>query len=229
MSATTPASQPLGAPGPGVVFLAVLGPMSTVPALRRLLLEVHGGSPALLQLFVAVGMLGAVLGAPWLARRADLRGDHLQLAAKLALVDALVAALTPSPLPTALVFLLRPLHGAASMGILALLFARFRGSRRELVSQAGAAAIVALAFGPALGGALTKLGTAAPFRFAGALSLLLASVLAFRSKTGSAGAVAKPRDSKPEPALPLARSRRFRCCWSPRNASPLAAWWRRWP
>ncbi len=204
MSGTTAFKQQ-GAPGPAVVFLAVLGPMSTVPALRRLLLEVHGGSPALLHWFVAVGMLGAVLGAPVLARRADVHGDHLQLAAKLALLDAVVAALTPGSLPTALLFALRPLHGAASMGILALLFARFRGSRRELVSQAGGAAIVALAVGPALGGALTRLGPAAPFQFASLLSLVLALVLAFRSRAGAALPLAKARDSKPEPALKLAR------------------------
>jgi MFS transporter, DHA1 family, tetracycline resistance protein len=198
-------SDERGAPGAAAVFLAVLGPMSTVPALRRLLLDVHGGSPALLQCFVAIGMLGAVLGAPVLARRADARGDHLQLATKLALLDAAVAALTPSSLPTALLFLLRPIHGAASMGILALLFARFRGSRGELVSQAGSAAIVALALGPALGGMLTKLGPAAPFRFAAALSLLLAVLLALRSKSAAPAPVARGPAAKTEVSFALAR------------------------
>jgi MFS family permease len=180
--------------------------MCTVPALRRLLLDVHGGSPALLQTFVAVGMLGAVLGAPWLARRADARGNHLELAAKLALVDAVVAMLTPSPLPTALVFALRPVHGAASMGILALLFARFRGSRRELVSQAGGAAIVALAFGPAVGGALTRLGPAAPFRFAALLSLTLAAVLSANRKSSPRAPVDAPLAGSDEAGLSLART-----------------------
>lgn len=201
---TETVSERAASPGPITVFLAVFGPMSTVPALRRLLLDVHGGSPALLQAFVAVGMLGAVLGAPLLARRADARGNHLQLAAKLAVLDAVVAMLTPSALPTTLVFALRPLHGAASMGILALLFARFRGSRRELVSQAGGAAIVALAFGPAVGGALTRLGPAAPFRFAALLSLALAVVLSSYRK--SSPSAPEPRAASGETGLSLART-----------------------
>ncbi|HVY31995.1 MAG TPA: MFS transporter [Polyangiaceae bacterium] len=187
------------------MFLAVCGPMSTVPALRRLLIDVHGGGPALLQWFVVVGMLGAVLGAPVLARFADARDNHLQLASRLALLDALLALLTSGPVSTTIVFLLRPIHGAASMGILALILARFRGSRRELVSQAGGAAIAALAFGPALGGALTQHGAATPFRFAALLSVLLAGLLALHKGASVTAAPVMPARPKPQLAV-LART-----------------------
>ena len=204
------ASQPAFAAGGFLVFFAVLGPMSTVPALRRLIIDGHHGSPALLHAFVAAGMVGSVLAAPFLGARADARGNHLSLAAKLAFLDAFVALATSSALPTALLFVLRPLHGAASMGILALLFASFRGSRRELVSHAGAAAIGALAFGPALGGVLTRLGPGAPFRFAAALSLLLSIALFLHAGIKSASTVSAPTPRAPRPISGAARE-----LWAP--------------
>jgi MFS family permease len=185
-SHTRAVSGSLAAPGALIVFCAVLGPMSTLPALRRLLLETHGLAPSAMHGFVAAGMAGSLLGAPWLGSLADRRGNHLRLAAWLAALDAAVALATSLPaLPTVLLFLLRPLHGAASMATLALLFGSFRGSRRQLVSQVGAAALSALAIGPALGGGLTRLGPAAPFRFAAALSLLLSGWLLLSARTAA--------------------------------------------
>jgi len=168
---------------PLFVFMAVLGPMTTVPALRRLIIDAHHGTPLLLHSFVAAGMLGSVIGAPLLGSLADARGGKLALAAKLAALDALVTLLSAAPLPTPVLFALRPLHGGASVGVLSLLFASFRGSRRALVSRGGAAAIAALALGPALGGALSRFGAGAPFLAAGGLTLGLSLVLARQARS----------------------------------------------
>jgi len=169
------------APGVSVVFLAALAPMVTVPAIRRLVVEEHGGSPALVHVFVAMGMIGSAIGAPLIASKVDSRGGHLHVAAWLASIDALVQLLTSYSIPTSVLFLLRPIHGMASMGLLALLFAQFRGSKGSLVTHAGAAMIAALAIGPALGGILSKIGYGVPFRVAAAISAVLAVVLFFAS------------------------------------------------
>lgn len=181
MNAAAPA-LPGGARATGrlliaVAFIAALGPMVTVPALRRMVMESHGGSPAALHVFVALGMAGGAIGAPLLARRADGNSSLLRLALSLATVDAVVEASTSCAIPTALLFALRPLHGAASMGLLAILFAQFRRSGMSELSRGAAASIVALAVGPAFGGILAKHGAAIPFRLASVLSLSLVPLL----------------------------------------------------
>jgi MFS family permease len=94
------------------------------------------------------------------------------------------------------------------MGALSLLFASFRGKPSQLVSRAGAASVVALAIGPALGGALTRLGPAAPFRFAAAVSLMLAAWAAWRAVTTRKAAVPNPRAERRAAAL-------TRLLWAP--------------
>ena len=124
--------------------------MLTVPALRKLLIEEHGATPAAVHVFVAAGMIGAAIGAPPVASRADRRGDHMKVAVVLAATDALIAVVTSSPVPTALLFALRSIHGLASMALLGLHFGEFRRSRADLVACAGGAMVAALAIGPAV-------------------------------------------------------------------------------
>lgn len=180
------------------VFLATLGPMLTVPALRRLLIEGHGATPAAVHMFVAVGMIGSAIGAPLVAARADRHSDHTRVAVVLAATDAIVGLVTSSHVPAALLFALRPVHGLASMGLLALMFAEFRRSRADLVAHAGGAMVAALALGPAIGGALTRLGPATPFRAAALVSMLVAVIVASRGAShgaaeGAASATARSR------------------------------------
>lgn len=167
-------------------FMAALAPMVTVPALRPLIIEAHGGSPASLHAFVALGMLGGAVGAPLVARRAETAGGVALLALRLCLLDAAVEGLSSCAIPTALLYALRPVHGAASMGLLAILFARFRRSGGARLSNGAAAAILALAFGPAVGGILARGGATAPFLTASILNLSLAPLL--RSAHASLGA-----------------------------------------
>ena len=189
------------------VFLAALGPMVTVPAIRRLVVDVHGGSPSSMHVFVAVGMMGGALGAPLVAAKADARGNHVRVAALLALVDAGVQFATSSAIPTALVFVLRPIHGLASMGLLALLFSELRRSGKSTIAYIGAAMIAALALGPAIGGILSKVGPVAPFRMAAAISALLACTLGVRtafSPSANRPRIGMRRESMWETAKPIA-------------------------
>ena len=182
------------APVVAAAFAAALAPMVTVPALRRLVCDAHGGSAANLHVFVALGMLGGALGAPLLARRADAGSNLLRLAMGLALADAMVEALSSCEIPTSLLFALRPVHGAASMGLLAILFARFRSGATTGLTRTAGATIVALAVGPALGGFLAKSGHAVPFRLASALSLAVLPLL-FLAKGSFRSAVAREEGS----------------------------------
>jgi len=201
-SATAPREEGDGAARGGpratafTVFLAAVGPMLTVPALRHLLQDRHGVSPAGVHAFVAAGMLGACLGAPLLASRADARaargpGAALRLAGALAALDALVALISSSTASTTLLFLLRPLHGIASMALLSILFAEVRCSSKRVVAHAGGAMVIALALGPALGGMLTHLRPEAPFLAHALVSSLVALLLADRrEELAGAGAPA---------------------------------------
>ncbi len=167
-----------------LVFVAALGPMLTVVALRRVLAEGHGLDAFGMHAFVALGMLGAALGAPLLGRLADRSGRLRTLAVVLALLDAATAVVTSLPSsPTALLYVLRPLHGAASMGLLALLFASVRATPAGMIVRAGVPMVSALALGPALGGILAKDSAHAPFLAAALLSCVVALALLARKPT----------------------------------------------
>ncbi|MBS2012980.1 MAG: hypothetical protein JST00_08845 [Deltaproteobacteria bacterium] len=162
------------------VFLAALAPMLTVASIRGLVIDSHRCGPAALHAFVALGMLGAAIGAPLLAARADRTGTHARLAVALPVVDALVTLASAHTTSTALLFALRPIHGIASMGLLALLFGDLRRTSQRFVARAGTSMIAALAIGPALGGVLTKFGATAAFDVAATVSVLMAALLARR-------------------------------------------------
>lgn len=162
------------------VFVAALGPMLTVAALRTLVIDAHGGSAASLHAFVALGMTGAALGAPLVAARADRTGSHARLAIALALLDAVVTFASAHVTSAAALFVLRPVHGLASMGLLALLFGDLRRSSKRFVAHAGGAMIAALAIGPGIGGALSRIGVAIPFEAAALVSIGVAASLAWR-------------------------------------------------
>lgn len=183
------------------VFLAALAPMTTVTGLRRLLVEQHGAGPAAMHAFVAVGMLGAAVGAPLVAARADRARDPARLALILAAIDVLVTAATASRIPLPLAFALRLVHGAVSMGLLAVLFAGARARSRAAVARAGAAMVAALAVGPALGGALLRFGPTAPFRAASVVgaTLVVAMIVA---PSGVLGREAGPEARPPRAWLP---------------------------
>ena len=162
------------------VFLAALGPMLTVAALRKLVIDQHGGTPASLHLFIALGMLGAAIGAPLVAARADKNGTHARLAITLAVIDAVATFATSRVSSTALLFALRPVHGIASMGLLALLFGDLRRTSKRFVAHAGGSMIAALAIGPGLGGALSRTNVQRPFEIASLLGVVVAVTLLAR-------------------------------------------------
>lgn len=168
--------------GTTLVFLATLAPLLTVTSLRRLIVDVHGGRAGAVHVFVALGMVGASIGTPLIARALDRRGGgHLRVAGLLAIIDAIVTFLTPVVPATWMLFALRPIHGVASMGLLSILLGRFRDAEKSLVSRAGGAMIGALALGPAIGGLLGRHGSVEqPFGVAAACSACLAAVLLSR-------------------------------------------------
>lgn len=188
------------------VFLAALAPMMTVPALRPLIIDTYRGGPTTLHLFVAAGMVGSAVGAPLVARWADRHQTHMRTAMALALLDTVLTLGTQSgAAPMWALFGMRMAHGAASMSLLALLFARFRETK-QAVGNGVAAMVIALAFGPAIGGGLTRLGCGAPFLAAAAVSfaacLLLLACEGMSSRAASSAHVARTPTPRPFDSVP---------------------------
>lgn len=153
--------------------------------------------------FASVNMLGAMLGAPLIARLADRFGRQALLVAVLALVDAvlLLACLASSSVPMLLA--LRTLEGATHVGTLSIVLgalAHRRWSSGRSTAAAAGGVMFAVALGPAFGGALLRFDVALPLRAAAGL---LASVgtLALVFPAALGGAERRPRAS----VAPLAR------------------------
>lgn len=163
-------------------FLAMLGSMVIVPAVRPALAASGAGEGAM-HAFMSVNMLGAAVGAPLLSWLADKRRAHRELAVGLAVLDAALIATTALPIPLAALLVARTVQGAANVGLLSILMALVtRAEGAEPASHAklgatGAAMTAAIAIGPPLGGLLLGAGPQAPFFAAAGLDLAVGGAL----------------------------------------------------
>ena len=163
-------------------FLAMLGSMVIVPAVRPALAASGAGEGAM-HAFMSVNMLGAAGGAPLLSWLADRRRAHRELAVGLAVLDAALIATTALPIPLAALLVARTVQGAANVGLLSILMALVtRAEGAEPASHAklgatGAAMTAAIALGPPLGGILLGAGPQAPFFPAAGLDLAVGGAL----------------------------------------------------
>ncbi|HEX7603260.1 MAG TPA: hypothetical protein VF316_16695, partial [Polyangiaceae bacterium] len=74
---------------PLLVFAQMLPATLLTPAIRPLFAALHAGDERGMHAFMAVNMLGGILMAPWLARRADVRARPERLLAMIAALDGL--------------------------------------------------------------------------------------------------------------------------------------------
>jgi len=158
-------------------FLTMLASMIVVPSIRPMF-AARGAGDGSMQAFISLGMLGAVLGTPLIARIADRTARPRRLACALAAADALLIGACALSLPVAVVLVLRTLQGACNVGLLSILMVRAARdadgvSTRTGLGAAGAAVTFAVALGPALGGILGTLGWHVPFFAATALNLIV--------------------------------------------------------
>jgi len=175
--------------------LQMLPATMLTPAVRPLFASHHAGREGAMHAFFALAMAGAILGTPLVVRRRPpLRA--------LILLDGLLLALLPLPLPTALVLALRFLEGAAHVGTTTCLMAlAAEHARREgctrTIPGAAAAIGVAVALGSAVGGLAVHLGGPRAAFAVGTALLLVVAALAPAQARGTASATLRPSSLDP--------------------------------
>jgi DHA1 family tetracycline resistance protein-like MFS transporter len=165
----------------GLVFVNVLAGTLTIPVIRPLMASIGAPEP-MMHAFVGANMLGAILGAPWLALASDKTGARPQLVAFLSLLDAVLLFACTMRLPLGLLLGARAVQGAASVGALSILMSEARDAARApghggTAGSTGAAVVAAIAAGPMFGGWLLRhCGLQAPFTAAGICALTVGVV-----------------------------------------------------
>lgn len=161
-----------------VVFLQMLPATLLAPAIRPLFVQLHGGAEGPMHAFMSLNMLGAIMTTPLIARlvsRGNAKASGRWLMA-LAGLDGALLGLVSLPLSTPLVLVLRTLEGAAHLGAATLLLSRAAAYRPlvgagRAMGMAGAAVMLAIAFGSGLGGILVAVSPRLPFLVGAALCL----------------------------------------------------------
>ncbi len=168
------------------VFLQMLPATLLAPAIRPLFAEMHAGAEGPMHAFMSLNMLGGILMTPLIARLVS-TGSAKTLSRwlmTLAALDAVLLVMVSMPLEIPVVLFLRTLEGAAHLGAASLLLAR-AAAYKPLVGAgramglAGAAVMLAIAFGSGLGGLLVAESPRLPFLVGGSLAALVALTAPF--------------------------------------------------
>ena len=167
------------------VFLQMLPATLLAPAIRPLFAQLHQGAEGPMHAFMSLNMLGGILMTPLIARLASSAGAHsARWVMTLAGLDAILLVAVSLPLATPLILALRIVEGAAHLGAASLLLARAAaykplvGAGRAM-GMAGAAVMLAIAFGSGLGGILVGESPRLPFLVGACLSLIVAAAAPF--------------------------------------------------
>jgi len=186
-------------------FLQMLPATLLTPAIRPLVAARHGASEAVMQAFVSLGMLGAVLFVGLFARRLDgLRDDRRTLSC-FVLADAALLALLPLA-PTWAFLSLRMVEGAVHVAASTVLLARASSLGTKLgagraMGAAGGAIAAAVGLGSGLGGAVLRATDVdGPFQAAALVAVVAWAV----SGPGVARAVSTERETVRLPVSSLA-------------------------
>ena len=168
------------------VFLQMLPATLLAPAIRPLFAQLHQGAEGPMHAFMSLNMLGAILTTPLVARLVS--SGTASVSAKwlmsLAGLDAILLLVVSLPMSTPLVLMFRTLEGAAHLGAATLLLARAAaykpvvGAGRAM-GLAGAAVMLAIAFGSGLGGILVGVNVRLPFLVGALLSAMVAMTAPF--------------------------------------------------
>jgi MFS family permease len=171
-----------------VMFLCALAMVASVlsgtilmPAVRPLMAWVAPGNDSAVHAFMALNLLGGILGAPLCARLGRRFNHSARFIACLALGDALLLLLCGAGLPLGALLAVRTAQGALNVGALSLLMGQAPlGSGGRSGAQSGifgTAIMVGVALGAPLGTALLPLGPRAPLFTAVLLEILVALVV----------------------------------------------------
>ena len=159
-----------------LVFTQMLPATLLAPAVRPFFAAAHRGDVSAMHAFMSLNMVGAAIGALVVSR--TVRARPGRWLAALCTLDALLMLAMAMPVPTPALLVLRTLEGGAHVGASSLLLAcaghlrQERGDRRAM-PMAGAALMMAIAAGSAIGAAAVAVDVRAPFVVA---TLILAGV-----------------------------------------------------
>jgi AAHS family 3-hydroxyphenylpropionic acid transporter len=161
-----------------LIFTGVLSGTMLIPAVRPLFAARAGAAEGAMHAFMTLNLLGAVVGAPLLARWADRRRAGVGVVAALAFGDGVLLLACATPLPIPALLALRFVQGALNVGALSILMGLApRGgaqAHNRSYGVAGAAMMAGVAAGPPLGTALLVTSPVGPLVVGGVLELLAA-------------------------------------------------------
>lgn len=150
---------------PALVFFQMLPATLLAPAVRPLFARYHANAEGAMHAFMSLNMVGAIVGAALLARVAHRK--PVQALTLLTALDALLLVAIGSPISTPLVLVARTVEGAAHVGAATILIATAARARQlgdaRAIPVAGAALMLAVGLGSALGGLLVGVDVRAPY------------------------------------------------------------------
>jgi MFS family permease len=178
-----------------VLFVQMLPATLVAPAIRPVVGDYHGFGETVMQAFMSVNMLGAVLAAPLVGYAVDRGARPGRLLLWLSGADAVLLSLLTFPMGTGVLLALRTVEGAAHVGAATALLAHAasaaRGSKQgRSMGMAGAAIMFAVASGHGIGAGLVGWDPRAAF-WAGSLVAIWVALYAVRM---SGPATESPRE-----------------------------------
>jgi MFS family permease len=188
-----------------LVFVQMLPATLLAPAVRPFFAAAHRGDISAMHAFMSLNMIGAAIGALVISRTVRARPNRWLAA--LCIVDALLMVAMAAPVPTHALLVLRTLEGAAHVGASSLLLAcaghlRQEYGYRRAMPMAGAALMIAIAAGSALGAVTVAVDVRAPFVVA-AVTLLGVAVAGARTPLAIGRTEAPPEEAAAAPVAPL--------------------------
>ncbi len=161
----------------GSAMLLVLGAMLpatiVIPVVRKLVSATWPSGEWVMHAFIAVNLLGACLGGPLLAMRAERARRRRHMAAASIALDGVFLLLVASAPPLWLMLLFRFFQGAVYIAGVSILMGSIRRSSKSAAAMGavGCSAILAILLGIPLGGILGQVSAAMPLYVGGAIGL----------------------------------------------------------
>lgn len=158
--------------------LLVLGAMLpgtiVIPVIRSFVTASWPGAEWLMHAFIAVNLLGAVVGGPLLAVRAERMGRRRLVAGVSAMLDGgLLLAVTLSP-PVALLLALRFVQGSVYIAAVSILMGTIRRQSKSPAAMGvvGSAVVLSILVGIPLGAVLAKTSPSLPLVVGGVIGVI---------------------------------------------------------
>jgi predicted MFS family arabinose efflux permease len=165
-----------------LVVGSVLSSTLLIPGVRPFVAWAAPGNEGAAHTFMALGLLGGVLGAPLFVKLSRRTQRLSVLASVLALADALLLLALVARPPLAVLLAVRTLQGALNLGLLSVILGAAplrQGERGSSSGALGVAVMLGVALGAPLGTLCLRLGPAGPVAVGGLLELAVAAALPF--------------------------------------------------